>query len=60
MEEDEKTEKKGEKEMITKKRWDELKEKEKLLKQACAVLKTEEIHLPKTVERFLKEINELK
>jgi hypothetical protein len=56
MEKSEKAEKKGEEEMINKKRWDELKKKEKLLKQACAVLRTEEIHLLKTVERFLKEI----
>jgi hypothetical protein len=45
--------------MITKKRWDELKKKEKLLKQACAVLKTEETHLLKTIERFLKELEEM-
>lgn len=45
--------------MITKKEWQELKKKEKLLKQASAVLHVEEKDLPRVVDRFLKEIDEM-
>ena len=45
--------------MISKKEFLELKEKEKLLKQAAEILRVEEKDLPRVVDRFLKEIKEL-
>lgn len=45
--------------MITKKEWQELKKKEKLLKQASSVLHVEEKDLPRVIERFKKEIEEM-
>jgi len=44
--------------MISEKRWQELKNKEKILKKAAEILRVEEKDLPKTVERFLRELNE--
>jgi len=41
------------------KEWNELEKKEKLLKQAAAVLRVEEKDLPRVVDRFLKEIEEM-
>jgi len=40
--------------------WEELKRKERLLRQAAAVLSVGEKDLPRVVERFLKEIEEMK
>jgi len=37
----------------------ELKKKEKILKKATEILRVEERDLPKVVERFLREINEM-
>ena len=45
--------------MISKKRWEELKEKEKLLKKATSILKIEEKDLSRVIDRFLKELNEM-
>lgn len=46
--------------MISKKEWQELKKKEKLLKEALKVLKVEEKDLPRVIERFQREIKEMK
>ncbi len=46
--------------MISKKEFVELKKKEKLLKQAAEILHVEDKDLPRVVERFLKEIEEMK
>lgn len=46
--------------MINKKEWDELKEKERLLKKAAETLRVEEKDLPRVVDRFLKEIEEMR
>jgi hypothetical protein len=42
--------------MISEKRWQELKNKEKILKKAAEILRVEEKDLSKTVERFLKDL----
>jgi hypothetical protein len=42
------------------KEWNELEKKEKLLKQGAAVLRVEEKDLPRVVDRFLREIEEMK
>ena len=42
--------------MISQKEFLELKKKEKLLKQAAEILRVEDKDLPRTVERFLKEL----
>lgn len=44
---------------MNKKEWEELKEKEKLLKKAAEILRVEEKDLPRVVDRFLKEIKEM-
>jgi alanyl-tRNA synthetase len=44
---------------ISKKEWNKLKKKEKLLKKAAAILRVEEKDLPRVVERFQKEIKEM-
>lgn len=44
---------------MNKKEWAELKNKEKLLKKAAEILKVEEKDLPRVVDRFLKEIDEM-
>ena len=36
-----------------------LKEKERLLKQAAEILRINDVDLPKVVDRFLKEIEEM-
>ncbi len=48
-----------EEKMIPKKEWQELKKKEKLVNGALKVLKVEEKDLPRTVERFQREIKEM-
>jgi alanyl-tRNA synthetase len=45
--------------MISEQKFKELKKKEKLLKQAAAILKVEEKDLPRVVERFKKELKEM-
>lgn len=45
---------------MTKKEWDELNEKEKLLRQAAEILNVPEKDLPRVIDRFLKEIEEMK
>lgn len=45
--------------MATKKEWQELKKKEKLLKQAASVLHVEEKDLPRVIERFQREMREM-
>ncbi len=45
--------------MISEKEWQNLKRKEKILKKASEILRVEEKDLPKVVERFLREINEM-
>lgn len=42
--------------MISKEEWEKLKQKERLLKQAAKILRTEEKHVIKTVRRFLKDL----
>lgn len=50
----------GSKEMIMKKEWQELKRKAKLLKGAANVVSVEDKDLLRTIERFRKEIEEMK
>ena len=45
--------------MISKKEFQELKKKEKLLKESLKILKVEEKDLPRIVERFQREIKEM-
>lgn len=45
--------------MISKKQWEELKKWGELLKKAAGILRVEEKDLPRVVERFLKEIEEM-
>ena len=45
--------------MISEQEFKELKKKEKLLKQAAAILKVEEKDLPRVVERFKRELKEM-
>lgn len=40
--------------------WKSLKEKERLLRKAAQILSVSESDLPRVVERFLKEIEEMK
>ena len=42
------------------KEWMELEKKEKLLKKAAAVLRVEEKDLPRVIDRFLREIEEMR
>ena len=53
---------KGSEEMkiISKKEWQELKRKAKLLKDAANVVSVEDKDLMRTIERFQKEIEEMK
>lgn len=46
--------------MISKTEFLQLKKKEKILKKAAEVLHVEEKDLPRVVERFLREIKEMK
>lgn len=41
------------------KEWHELKEKERLLTKALAVLRVEPKDLPRVVQRFLREVEEM-
>jgi alanyl-tRNA synthetase len=50
----------GGKEMISKKEWKELKKKAKLLKEAAEIVRVEDKDLLRTIERFQKEIEEMK
>jgi len=45
--------------MISYEEWKELKRKEKLLRGAAKAVNVQEEHLPKTVRRFLREIEEM-
>jgi len=45
---------------ISKKEWLELKEKAKLLREAAKVVSVEDKDLLRTIERFQKEIEEMK
>jgi len=44
---------------LSKKRFDELKRKERILKEAAAVLRVQESDLPRVIERFQREIKEM-
>ncbi len=46
-------------EMVSKEEWKSLKVKERLLKQAAAALRVECKDLPRVIERFKKEIEEM-
>ncbi|MEM5793348.1 MAG: hypothetical protein QXY45_03265 [Candidatus Aenigmatarchaeota archaeon] len=45
--------------MITEKEWIDLKRKEKILKEASKILSVEPQDLPRVIQRFLKEIEEM-
>lgn len=45
---------------ISKKEWEELKRKAKMLKDAAKVVSVEDRDLLRTIERFQKEIEEMK
>jgi hypothetical protein len=51
-------EEKEEEEMITKKEFQELKQKERLLREASEVVSTREEDLLKTIERFQKDLKD--
>jgi hypothetical protein len=40
--------------------WSKLKRKEEILRRACEILRVQEEHLPRTVQRFLREIKDMK
>lgn len=44
---------------MNQKEWEELKKKEKLLKKAAEILRVEDKDLPRVIDRFLKEIEEM-
>ena len=44
---------------MNKKEWETLKKKEKLLKRAAETLRVEEKDLPRVIDRFMKEIEEM-
>ncbi|MEM5766303.1 MAG: hypothetical protein QW423_01555 [Candidatus Aenigmatarchaeota archaeon] len=46
--------------MISKKEWEELKKKEKILSEATKILRVEDKDLPRVIERFQREIKEMK
>lgn len=46
--------------MISKTEWQKLKKKEKLLRKALEILRVEEKDLPRVIERFQKEIDDMK
>lgn len=46
--------------MSSKKEWESLNEKEKILREAAKILSVEEKDLPRVIDRFLKEIEEMK
>ncbi|MEM5772766.1 MAG: hypothetical protein QXL86_00875 [Candidatus Aenigmatarchaeota archaeon] len=45
--------------MISKKEWEELKKKEKILREAAEILRVEDKDLPRVIERFQREIKEM-
>lgn len=45
--------------MLSKKEWQNLKKKSKILEKAAEILRVEEKDLPRVVERFQKEIEEM-
>lgn len=45
--------------MVTKKEWQELKKKSRILEKAAEILRVEEKDLLRVVERFQKEIDEM-
>jgi len=45
--------------MANESRMQELKKKERILKEAAAAIRVQEEHLPRVVERFKKEIKEM-
>ncbi|MGC9200527.1 MAG: hypothetical protein ACP5F8_00985 [Candidatus Aenigmatarchaeota archaeon] len=51
---------KREKEVEKMSEWEELKRKEKILKETAKVLRVEEKDLPRVIERFKKELEEMK
>ena len=46
--------------MLTKEEFEDLKKKEKILKEASNVLRVKDEDLPKVLKRFLNEIEEMK
>ncbi|MEM5878917.1 MAG: hypothetical protein QXU74_00265 [Candidatus Aenigmatarchaeota archaeon] len=45
--------------MISRREWEELKKKEKILRKATEILRVEDKDLPRVIERFQKEIKEM-
>jgi len=45
--------------MISKKEWQEMKKKSKILEKAAEILRVEERDLPRVIERFQREIKEM-
>lgn len=45
---------------MDRKEWEKLKKKEKLLKMAAEILRVEEKDLPRVIDRFMKEIEDMK
>lgn len=43
-----------------KKEWEELNKKEKLLREAAEILSVSDTDLPRVVDRFLKEVEEMR
>jgi hypothetical protein len=46
--------------VFSKKEWEELNKKEKILRESAKILSVEEKDLPRVIDRFLKEIEEMK
>ncbi|MBI2084744.1 MAG: hypothetical protein HYT70_04010 [Candidatus Aenigmarchaeota archaeon] len=44
---------------MRKKEWESLKRKEKILKKAAEILRVEEKDLPRVIDRFMKEVEEM-
>lgn len=44
---------------MNKKEWENLKKKVKILKNAAEVLRVEEKDLPRVIDRFMKELNDM-
>lgn len=47
-------------ELVTKKEWHELKKKARILKEAAEAVRVEDKDLVRTIERFQKDIEEMK
>ncbi len=45
--------------MISKKEWEKLKKKSKILEKAAEIIRVEEKDLPRVIERFKREIKEM-